>query len=225
MRRWTGGGFLWGLSLLLGRSSESESWLERRGAERTSLSRSVRRRFSIRRFGRGISPRPGAKPLVKSLSEGSFFSYLVFSKCVKAALVFDSAPLVGGSGVASESAFAGDDCSGPDEKSVSIVLCGVRGCSKDGLRNGCGCGSFVGESKKLAEPLFISSSVDILKYLCFGSNVYLRFCPAKLSVNWPFLAVAWANGESLLTGPCLSVHWKSMGLSWERNLSLSRAMF
>ena len=66
MRRWTGGGFLWGPSLLLGRSSESESWLERRGAERTSLSRSVRRRFSIRRFGRAISPRPGAKPLVKS---------------------------------------------------------------------------------------------------------------------------------------------------------------
>ena len=168
MRRWTGGGFLWGPPLLLGRSSESESWLERRGAERTSLSTSVRRRFSIRRFGRAISPRPGAKPLVKSLSEGSFFSYLVFSKCVKAALVFDSAPLTGGSGVASESAFAGDDCSGPDEKSVSIVLCGVRGCSKDGLCIGCGCGSFVGESKKLAEPLYISSSVDTLKHLFLG---------------------------------------------------------
>ena len=102
---------------------------------------------------------------MKSLSEGSFFSYLVFSKCIKAPLVFDRAPLAGGSGVASESAFAGDDCSGPDEKSVSIVLWGVRGCSKDGLRIGCGCGSFVGESKKLAEPLYIPSSGDILKGL------------------------------------------------------------
>ena len=104
---------------------------------------------------------------MKSFSTGSFFSYLVLSKCVKAALVFESTPLTGGSGVASESAFAGDDCSGPDEKSVSIVFCGVRGCSKDGLRIVCGCGSFVGESKKLAEPLCIKSSVGILKDL-FG---------------------------------------------------------
>ena len=49
----------------------------------------------------------------------------MFSKCAIAALVFDITPLAGGSGVASESAFAGDDCSGPEEKSVSIVLCGV----------------------------------------------------------------------------------------------------
>lgn len=115
---------------------------------------------------------------------GSFFSYLVFSKCVKAPLAFDSAPLAGGSGVASESAFAGDDCSGPEEKSVSIVFCGVRGCSKEGLRIGCGCGSFVGESKKLAEPSYIPSSVDILK------NLFLEQCILTLLAGKAFCELA-----------------------------------
>ena len=127
---------------------------------------------------------------MKSLSEGSFFSYLVFSKRVKAALVFDSAPFAGGSGVASESAFAGDDCSGPEEKSVSIVLCGVRGSSKDGLYIGCGCGSFVGESKKLAEPSYIPSSVDILKYHSLGvmyTYAFARQSFLRIGHFWPQL--------------------------------------
>ena len=85
-----------------------------------------------------------------------------------APLVFDSAPLAGGSGVASESAFAGDDCSGPEEMSVSIVLCGVRGCSKNGLCIGCGSETFVGESRKLAEPIYILPLVDFLKHLLSG---------------------------------------------------------
>ena len=95
----------------------------------------------------------------------------MFSECVIAVLVFDSTPLAGGSGVASESAFAGDDCSGPEEKSVSIVLCGVRGCSKDGLCIGCGSETFVGESKKLAEPAHISYD-----QLTFSSIFSLESC-------------------------------------------------
>lgn len=85
-----------------------------------------------------------------------------------AVLVFDNTPLAGGSGVASESAFAGDDCSGPEEKSASIARCGVRGCSNNGLCIGCGSETFVGESKKLAEPVYILPSVVILKHVLSG---------------------------------------------------------
>ena len=96
-----------------------------------------------------------------------------------AVLVFDSTPLAGGSGVASESAFAGDDCSGPEEMSVSIVLCGVRGCSKNGLCIVCGSETLVGESKKLAEPIHILALVDCHQHL--PSEVMDTYASARQS--------------------------------------------
>lgn len=42
-----------------------------------------------------------------------------------APLFLDNALRAGGSGVLSVSAFTGDDCSAPEDKSVSIGLCGV----------------------------------------------------------------------------------------------------
>jgi len=67
-----GGGFGFGPSLLLGRSSASELVLERRGANCTSLSTSRRRRFWTRRVSaseydlRGISPFPEFEYLLSS---------------------------------------------------------------------------------------------------------------------------------------------------------------
>lgn len=87
-----------------------------------------------------------------------------------APLPLDNTPRADGSGVPSVSAFAGDDCSAPDEKSVSICFCGVmkgklrkekggfvegvdgggKICDPDGPTDGTQ--FFGGESRKLAEP-------------------------------------------------------------------------
>ena len=82
-----------------------------------------------------------------------------------APLLLDSTLRAGTSGVPSVSAFAGDDCSAPEEKSTSVGFCGVvKGKlrkEKGGFVEGVGGGGicdpdntalFGGESRKLAEP-------------------------------------------------------------------------
>ena len=84
-----------------------------------------------------------------------------------------------GSGVSSVSAFTGDDCSGPEEKSTSVAFCGVvkaklrkekggfvegvdgggKNCDPDGPTDGTEV--FVGESRKLAEPGKYCKSVHL----------------------------------------------------------------
>lgn len=85
-------------------------------------------------------------------------------------LLLDNTLRAEGSGVSSVSAFTGDDCSGPEEKSSSIAFCGVvkgklrkekggfvegvdgggKICDPDGPTDGTD--FFGGESRKLAEP-------------------------------------------------------------------------
>ena len=91
-----------------------------------------------------------------------------------ALLALGNAPRATISGVPSVSAFAGDDCSAPEEKPASVAFCGVvkgkfrkekgdlaegvgregKICDPDGPADGAVL--FGGESRKLAEPGFIA---------------------------------------------------------------------
>ncbi len=70
--------------------------------------------------------------LPNKVEDAGFFSDLLPSKWTSAPVLFDMALLEGTSGVSSESAYAGDDWSGPEEKSVSMARWGVV---KEELRN------------------------------------------------------------------------------------------
>lgn len=106
------------------------------------------------------------------------------------ALLLDNTLPADGSGVSSVSAFTGEDCSAPEEKSASIGFWGVvngklrkeKGGFVEGVDGGgktCdpegptdGTEVFGGESRKLAEPVTTSQCFSILILL---EVMHLRF--------------------------------------------------